>query len=80
MNHTTTAATTVAAVAALAVALPDPLQLVFVCDAIVTFRVGWVMVAVANPWQPFLSVAVMVYIPALRLEAVRLVPPLGDQL
>ena len=63
----------------MAVAVPDPVQLEFVCEAMVIPNVGWVIVAVANPWHPFLSVAVMVYVPALKPEAVRFVPPLGAQ-
>ncbi len=67
-------------IAGLAVALPDALQLAFTCEAIVMLKVGWVMVTVANPWHPFLSVAVIVYVPSLRPVAVRFVPPLGVQL
>ena len=68
--------------AALAVALPllFPLQSRSVCDAIVIDKaVGWVIVAEAVAIHPLLSVAVIVYVPALSLEALSLVPPLGVQ-
>src|ERR1700733_8277216 len=39
--------------------------------------VGWVIIAFAVAVQPFLSVIVTVYVPAVRPVAVALVPPLG---
>ena len=41
-------------------------------------RVGWLIVTEAVAVHPLLSVTVIVYVPKLRLEAVRFVPPEGD--
>ena len=70
-------------VAAFAVMLPVlfPLQRMLVCDAIVTpsAEAGWVIATEAEAVHPWLSVTVMVYVLAVRLEAVNPFPPLGVQ-
>jgi hypothetical protein len=68
--------------AALAVMLPVGAHaLEPIVDAIeMETPVGCVTIADTLAVHPLLSVAVMVYVPPLRLEAVRLVPPDGVQL
>ena len=62
-----------------AVALPllPPLHVTFVGLPIETLTAvaGWVMLATATETQPFASVTVTMYVPALRLEAVAEVAP-----
>ena len=41
---------------------------------------GWVIVIVEVALHPLASVTVNVYVPAERLEAIALLPPLGAQL
>jgi hypothetical protein len=57
-----------------------PLQFTFWVVVAVTVNAPvCVMVIEAEPVHPFLSVALMVYVPALRPVAARLVPPVGLQ-
>jgi hypothetical protein len=61
------------------VALPlhAALQVTFTCDCVAVITGGCVIVAVAVDVQPFASVTVTVYDPAMSVEAVGPVPPEG---